>query len=195
MSLKIQINKRKYFKSEDLWAMHKLRARVFKGRMGWEVPVLSGMEIDGYDAIEPMYMLIKSDTGELRGCWRILPTEGPYMLKDSFPELLHGQPAPESKNIWELSRFAIETDANDGFGFSNLTMESIKEMMAYGKKHGVKQYVTVTTTAIERLLRRAGAVTSRLGSPVVIGVENAVALYLEVSETYDAFSNALAVAA
>jgi acyl homoserine lactone synthase len=195
MALNIQINKRKYFKSEDLWAMHKLRARVFKGRMGWEIPILSGMEIDGYDAIEPIYMLIKSNAGVLLGCWRVLPTDGPYMLKDSFPELLHGQPAPESKKIWELSRFAIETDSNDGFGFSNLTIESIREMMAYGKKHGVKQYVTVTTTAIERLLRRAGAVTSRLGPPLVIGVENAVALYLDVSETYDALSIALPAAA
>ncbi len=195
MALNIQINKRKYFKSEDLWAMHKLRARVFKGRMGWEIPILSGMEIDGYDAIEPTYMLIKSNAGVLLGCWRVLPTVGPYMLKDSFPELLHGQPAPESKKIWELSRFAIETDSNDGFGFSNLTIESIREMMAYGKKHGVKQYVTVTTTAIERLLRRAGAVTSRLGPPLVIGVENAVALYLDVSETYDALSIALPAAA
>lgn len=192
MALNIQIHKRKYFKSEDLWAMHKLRARVFKDRMGWEVPVLSGMEIDGYDAIEPMYMLIKSNTGELRGCWRVLPTNGPYMLKDSFPELLHGQPAPEAEDIWELSRFAIETDDSAGFGFSRLTKESIKEMMAYGKKHHVKRYVTVTTTAIERLLRRAGVVTSRLGEPMVIGVETAVALYLEVSESYDGVTHLLA---
>lgn len=195
MTLNIQINKRKYFRSEDLWAMHKLRARVFKGRMGWEIPILSGMEIDGYDAIEPIYMLIKSDAGVLCGCWRVLPTNGPYMLKDSFPQLLHGQPAPESNKIWELSRFAIETDGSEGFGFSNLTLESIREMMAYGKKNGVKQYVTVTTTAIERLLRRAGASTSRLGPPIVIGVENAVALYLNVSETYDALSSSLAIAA
>lgn len=195
MTLNIQINKRKFFKSEELWAMHKLRARVFKGRMGWDVPILSGMEIDGYDAIEPIYMLIKSDAGELRGCWRILPTDGPYMLKDSFPQLLHGQTAPESKMIWELSRFAIETDINEGFGFSNLTLESIKEMMAYGMKHGVNQYITVTTTAIERLLRRAGASTSRVGPPLVIGVENAVAIYLDVPKTYDALSTLLLAAA
>jgi len=194
MALNIQINKRKHFKSEDLWAMHKLRARVFKDRMGWEVPVLSGMEIDGYDAIDPMYMLIKSNAGELCGCWRVLPTSGPYMLKDSFPELLHGQTAPEAKDIWELSRFAIETDDSSGFGFSKLTKESIKEMMAYGKKHKIKRYVTVTTTAIERLLRRAGVVTSRLGPPVVIGVETAVALYLEVSESYDGVAHLLAAA-
>ena len=195
MMLKIRIAQRKNFKSEDLWGMHKLRARVFKDRMGWEVPVLSGMEIDGYDAIDPTYMIVKEKTGQVRGCWRILPTEGPYMLKDSFPQLLNGMPAPEGKNIWELSRFAIETDGNQSFGFANLTIECIKEMMAYGKKHHIDQYVTVTTTAVERLLRKAGCVVTRLGPPVVIGVENAVALYMDVDKTHYALSTTMPMAA
>lgn len=188
MMLKIRIAQRKHFKSKDLWAMHALRARVFKDRMGWEVPVLSGMEIDGYDAIDPTYMLVKERTGQVRGCWRILPTEGPYMLKDSFPQLLDGAPAPEDKRIWELSRFAIETDVNNSFGFANLTIDCIREMMAYGQKHAIQQYVTVTTTAVERLLKKAGCVVTRLAPPLVIGVETAVALYMDVDKTYAALS-------
>jgi acyl homoserine lactone synthase len=81
MVMNIQIAARKDFKSRDLWEMHKLRAKVFKDRLGWEVPVLSGMEIDGYDALDPYYMLIRAPgSSALRGCWRLLPTEGPYML-------------------------------------------------------------------------------------------------------------------
>lgn len=187
MALHIRIAPRREFKSRDLWAMHKLRAKVFKGRLGWEVPIMSGMEIDGYDALEPLYMMISEPDGEvLRGCWRILPTEGPYMLKDSFAELLHGQKAPENARIWELSRFAIETDGNPRFGFSEITMESIGEIISYGYHAGIDQYVTVTTTAIERLLRRAGVLTTRFGSPVQIGVERAVALYVDIPGTYEA---------
>lgn len=185
MSLQIQIAARREFQSKDLWEMHKLRAKVFKDRMGWDVPIMSGMEIDGYDAIEPHYMMMKEPDGELRGCWRILPTEGPYMLKDSFPELLHGQPAPEHPRIWELSRFAIETEGRHSFGFSELAMESIEKIIAYGHRMGVEHYVTVTTTAIERLLRRAGVVTSRFGPPMQIGVEKAVALYVDIEKTYE----------
>lgn len=187
MALHIRIAPRREFKSRDLWAMHKLRAKVFKDRLGWEVPILSGMEIDGYDALEPLYMMISEPDGEvLRGCWRILPTEGPYMLKDSFAQLLHGQKAPENARIWELSRFAIETDGNPRFGFSEITMESIGEIISYGYHAGIDQYVTVTTTAIERLLRRAGVLTTRFGSPVQIGVERAVALYVDIPGTYEA---------
>jgi acyl homoserine lactone synthase len=183
----IQIAARKDFKSLDLWEMHKLRAKVFKDRLGWEVPVLSGMEIDGYDALDPYYMMIREPgSSVLRGCWRLLPTEGPYMLKDSFAELLHGEEAPQDPRIWELSRFAIQTDANSRFGFSEITMESFGEMIHYGRCHGIDRFVTVTTTAFERLLRRAGVVTTRLGEPVQIGIEKAVALYVEVEDTYRA---------
>lgn len=186
MALHIQIAARRDFKSRDLWEMHTLRARVFKDRLGWEVPVLSGMEIDGYDALEPMYMMIREPGGALRGCWRLLPTEGPYMLKDSFAQLLHGQQAPSDARIWELSRFAIQTNGQSRFGFSEITMESIGEIISHGFHSGIEQYVTVTTVAIERLLRRAGVVTRRFGSPCQIGIEQAVALYVDVEATHAA---------
>jgi acyl homoserine lactone synthase len=186
MALQIKIAARRDFKSKDLWEMHALRAKVFSGRLGWEVPVLSGMEIDGYDALEPSYMMMREAGGALRGCWRLLPTEGPYMLKDSFAQLLHGQDAPSDPRIWELSRFAIETENCGPFGFSEITMESIEAIIRYGHEVGLTRYVTVTTTAIERMLRRAGVVTSRLGDPLKIGIETAVALYVDIEPTCQA---------
>lgn len=186
MTMQIKIATRREFKSKDLWEMHTLRAKVFSGRLGWEVPVLSGMEIDGYDALEPGYMLMREPGGLLRGCWRLLPTEGPYMLKDSFPQLLEGREAPSDPHIWELSRFAIETDADSRYGFSEMTLESFKAIVRYGIETGLTHYVTVTTTAMERLTRRAGVVLGRIGAPQVIGVETAVALTIDVQATWDA---------
>jgi acyl homoserine lactone synthase len=183
MALQIRIAARREFQSKDLWEMHALRARVFQGRLGWEVPVLSGMEIDGYDALEPLYMLMREPGGALRGCWRVLPTEGPYMLKDSFPQLLQGQAAPCDPGIWELSRFALETEGCSRFGFAQVTMESIEAIIRFGHDNGIARYVTVTTTAIERLLRRAGVVTNRLGEPMQVGIETAVALFVEIEPT------------
>jgi acyl homoserine lactone synthase len=186
MTLQIRIAARREFKSKDLWEMHTLRAKVFKGRLGWEVPVLSGMEIDGYDALEPLYMMMREPGGALRGCWRLLPTEGPYMLKDSFAQLLRGEAAPHGERIWELSRFAVETKGRAGFGFSEVTMESVAATIRYGHEAGIERYVTVTTAAIERLLRRAGVVTMRLAPPLAIGIETAVALFVEVEPTWEA---------
>lgn len=185
MSMHIRIAPRRAFASKELWEMHTLRAKVFRGRLGWEVPVLSGMEIDGYDALEPRYMLMR-DGETLRGCWRLLPTEGPYMLKDSFPQLLDGQEPPSDPHIWELSRFALETEGAGSYGFSEMTMESIEAIIRHAHERGLSRYVTVTTTAIERMLRRAGVVITRIGAPQVVGVETAVALYVEIEPTWDA---------
>lgn len=185
MSMQIRIAPRRAFASKELWEMHTLRAKVFRGRLGWEVPVLSGMEIDGYDALEPRYMLMR-DGETLRGCWRLLPTEGPYMLKDSFPQLLDGQEAPSDPQIWELSRFAIETEGAGSYGFSEMTMESIEAIIRHAHERGLSRYVTVTTTAIERMLRRAGVVTTRIGAPQAVGIETAVALYVEIAPTWEA---------
>lgn len=82
----VQIGRREEFDKKLLGEMHKLRAQVFKERKGWDVSVIDEMEIDGYDALSPYYMLIQEDTPEAQvfGCWRILDTTGPYMLKNTF---------------------------------------------------------------------------------------------------------------
>lgn len=196
MTYLIRIGARKEFESKDLWEMHRLRAKVFKERMGWEIPIISGMEIDGYDAIDPYYMMIREPSKGLRGCWRALPTEGPYMLKDTFPELLHGQKAPEDPKIWELSRFAIEAEGPQGFGFSGISLDALREIVTFGDKMGIEHYVTVTTTSIERMMRRAGFAVTRFGPPIRIGVENAVALDFDIGEqTHNALFGAMLEAA
>jgi acyl homoserine lactone synthase len=182
MGSTIQINQRNQFNRNDLRDLHVLRAKVFKDRMGWEVPVLAGMEIDGYDALEPYYMVIRDDDHKVCGTWRMMPTEGPYMLKDTFPELLHGAPAPEQERVWELSRFAIETDGDSKFGFAERAIAAMRGIVEFADKQGIDKYVTVTTTAIERLLRHTGVETSRMGPPLQVGVERAVALEIHLGE-------------
>lgn len=182
MSHLIKIASRKEFASRDLWEMHRLRAKVFKERMGWEVPIMSGMEIDGYDALDPHYMMLRNAKKELRGCMRLLPTEGPYMLKDTFPELLHGHAAPQDEKTWELSRFAVDTEGNAGYGFSQATMDITRGIVTFGDRLGLKNFVVVTTTSIERMMRQSGFAVTRFGPSIRIGVENAVALDFDIGE-------------
>lgn len=196
MTHQIKIASRKDFESKELWEMHRLRTRIFKEEMGWDVPVMSGMEIDGYDAIDPYYMIIRDPLKGLRGCLRILPTEGPYMLKDTFPELLYGQEAPAGKKTWELSRFAVKSDDSRGFGFSGMTLDVLRAIVSFGDQMGIENYVLVTTISIERMMRRAGFAVTRFGPPIRIGVEIAVAIDFDIGEqTHEAlFGKALKAA-
>jgi acyl homoserine lactone synthase len=148
--------------------------------MGWAVSIQDGMEIDRYDALRPYYMLIRSTEMQICGCWRLLPTQGPYMLRDTFPQLLHGQAAPRHEHIWELSRFAIETDGPKGFGFADLALDAMRQAVAFGDRMGISHYVTVTTLGIERLLIKTGIAVNRFGPPLRVGVEQAVALEIDI---------------
>lgn len=196
MQALIRIGQRQDFNNEDVNEMYRLRARVFRDRLGWDVPTIAGMEVDGYDALGPHYMLIQEPSGRVRGCWRLMPTEGPNMLRDTFAQLLQGESAPVGRQIWELSRFAIESDNDHAFGFADLTTQAIRSAITFADRMGIQRYVTVTTTPIERMLRRTGMEIKRLGRPQRIGVENAVALDIAMSQqTHTAMFGQMASAA
>ena len=74
--------------------MHRLRYRVFKERLDWDVQVSGDMEIDEFDALHPAYLLQRATDGRIQGCVRLLPSTGPTMLRDTFPVLLDGAPPP-----------------------------------------------------------------------------------------------------
>lgn len=90
-------------------SMFALRHEMFAERLQWQVQSQHGKEKDWFDRLEPTYIVARhpEDTRRATGSWRLLPTTGPYMLKDVFPELLHGQAAPSDPTIWEASRFAV----------------------------------------------------------------------------------------
>jgi acyl homoserine lactone synthase len=180
INMKIMIDARENFDVEALAQMYRLRAQVFGERMGWEVAILSGMEVDGYDALSPHYMLAHDTQDVLCGCWRLMPTTGPYMLRDTFAQLLHGKQPPTSPDIWELSRFAIVSPEKGNFGIASLAIDAMREVVKFADRMAITRYVTVTTTAIERMLRTAGVETRRFGPPMRVGVENAVALTIEL---------------
>ena len=168
----------------ELAEMHRLRYRIFKERLGWDVQVSGDMEIDEFDACKPAYLLQKSDDNRIQGCVRLLPTIGPTMLQNTFPVLLDGKSAPTSPAIWESSRFGIDLSSRaekTGGNIARATFELFAGMIEFGVMHGLSDIVTVTDARMERILCRANWPLRRLGSPRAIGKTLAVAGYLEVS--------------
>jgi N-acyl-L-homoserine lactone synthetase len=172
---------------DELCAMHKLRYRVFKERLDWEVETISDMEVDQYDSLKPTYLIMRGFSGRVGGCVRFLPSTGPYMLRDTFPALLDGKQAPSATDIWESSRFALDLDHEIGEGIgavANLTYELFAGMVEFGLSKGLTKIVTVTDARVERILRKCGWPLERLGKPRRYGNTTAVAGLLDVS--YDA---------
>lgn len=167
----------------DLAEMHRLRYRIFKERLGWDVEISGDMEVDEFDACRPAYLLQKDD-GRIQGCVRLLPTTGPTMLRKTFPVLLDGGPAPECPAVWESSRFGVDLGSRaekTGRSIARATFELFAGMIEFGLMRDLTDIVTVTDARMERILCRANWPLRRLGSPRAIGKTLAVAGYLEVS--------------
>jgi acyl homoserine lactone synthase len=164
--------------------MHRLRGRVFKERLDWDVSVSDGLEIDQYDTFMPTYLLaVEQD--EVVGCVRLLPTTGRNMLADTFPVLLDGNAAPKATGIWESSRFCVDTKnvaATAENGLREATFLLFAAMIEWGQQRDLQAIATVTDLRMERILRRAGWHLDRLGTPRQIGATKAVAGLLPITD-------------
>lgn len=166
--------------------MFKLRDETFKNRLGWEVNSKDGLEIDDFDRLHPSYITMSNTQGNVIGCWRALPTQGSYMLKNTFPELLRGEEVPSHPSVWEISRFAITKNRpnNNQKMVSSDTAQLVKSFYTFAKQNNITDYVLVTTVACERILRQLGVTMRRMGDKksMQIGIERSVALWVEVDE-------------
>ena len=169
--------------SHALESMFRLRHEVFRERLNWEVGSASGKERDVFDDLDPVYIVCE-DEGEVLGSWRLLPTTGPYMLKDVFPELLHGTPAPVGQDIWEISRFAVSkrVAGNDSLGtIRYVTNILLEELFIFAARRNISRILAVSDVRFERILKRIGLLTQRFGPPLQMGVTQAVSGYADVS--------------
>lgn len=171
--------------AEEIAAIHRLRYRVFKGRLDWDVQISGDMEIDEFDALHPVYLVQRASDNRVQGCVRLLPSTGPIMLRETFPVLLDGNTVPANPAVWESSRFALDlaSDPRDTIhGVARATYELFAGMIEFGLSRQLTDIVTVTDARMERILRRAGWPLQRIGEPRRLGTTQAVAGYLEVSK-------------
>ncbi|WP_313293145.1 acyl-homoserine-lactone synthase [Rhizobium rhizoryzae] len=157
---------------------HQLRARVFAERLGWEVEVVDGQESDGFDTLDPTYVLAVSNAGDVSGCARLLPAVGPTMVTNVFPLLLPKGGLNAHPAMIESSRFCVDTTLEEGRGSGSVhevTLTMFAGIIEWCMANGYTEIVTVTDLRFERILARVGWPLQRLAEPKKIGVTMAVA--------------------
>ena len=143
--------------AHSVYEMHQLRHRVFKERLGWDVTSSGGLEVDEYDAAGPTYLLYQErEKGPVRGCVRLLPTTGPYMLAETFPLLLGDRAAPRGLHVWEASRFAVDGDVRRSSKLAHGAAELIAGVHEFALMRRLAEVVVVVDVRMERVLRLAG---------------------------------------
>ncbi|EAR21394.1 Autoinducer synthesis protein [Nitrococcus mobilis Nb-231] len=145
--------------------MYRFRHQIFKERLGWQIPSRGSLEWDSYDELDPVYGAYYR-RGAIIGAFRLLPTTGPYMLRDIFAELLRGEPPPCAADVWELSRFAVTPVCGDSraqLTCSEDMFEVLRACYDFSCSNGIRQLVLVTSVAVERMLRGVRVPLVRLG--------------------------------
>lgn len=179
------LNKHKF--ADLLDEMYRLRARVFQDRLGWDVKVQDGKEIDEFDALDPAHVVCLDEDGDVVGCMRLLQTTGPHMLADVFHTLLDGEPPLRSARIWEATRFCVDTKKLTGTkkrnSISYVTSEVMVGAFEYAREAGVLDAVAVIDPVMNRVLKRSNnAPYDYLGSPKSMGKVVAMAALMDCSD-------------
>lgn len=172
---------------ETLAQMHRLRARTFADRLGWDVIVENGQERDMFDDLDPAYLVAINDDGHVVGGLRFLQTTGPNMLADVFSVLLDHEPAPRSARMWESTRFCVDTDIlrekRGRNSISLVTSELMIGALEYAKASGIEDILTVVDMMMLRVLKWSGnAPSEMIGTPKRIGKVDAAAVVLDCTQ-------------
>jgi acyl homoserine lactone synthase len=180
----IQGAERAAFPSE-IDAMHRIRMQVFSDRLGWEVDVKDGWEIDRFDDENPLYLVsVDPASKRVRGSLRLLPTTGPNMLRDVFSCLLPGD-VIESATIWESTRFSVHPDFATERTANRLnytTGELLAGIVEVGMTAGLTYVVSVYDARMARVLKSAGCAAEIIGKPQRIGGVMTYAGLFEINE-------------
>lgn len=164
--------------------MYKLRHTVFAERLRWTSLNNSRREIDLYDVINPVYLICRDPAGEVVGCWRLLPTTGPYMLRDIFSHLLWGAPPPEQPDIWEISRFAIDPQWRDYDSLGavgSVVGQMLLDLFDFSEANGITRIIAASDIRFDRILKRAGLKTTHYGPAVRMENSYAVAGWANIT--------------
>ena len=168
--------------------MFRLRKRVFADRLGWQVECTpDGREIDDFDRLDPAYILGLDDAGNVVACVRALQTTGPHMLSDVFQAILDGEPPLRSPQVWESTRFCVDTQrlarGRSSHSVSYATCELMIGSLEYAMRSGITDIVTVIDPVMNRVLKRSEcAPYDYLGKTTPMGKVSAMAALLDCTE-------------
>lgn len=133
--------------------MFRDRCAQFRDKYGWDLHVDElGREIDKYDLMNPLYVILQDANGRHLGSGRLMPTTGPTMIADHFSDMTDGVEI-RSPLIWEVTRVFI---ARRGQGTPRNAAALMWAGCQLGLKSGVQFLVGVTAAHMIRVFSACG---------------------------------------
>lgn len=138
------------------------RKALFSDQLGWLLNTENGLERDQFDTELTEYCAL-FENGELRGCFRAIRCDRPYLVRDAFPGLAPAETFPTDVKAWEISRFGIHPES------SGLAISLYAAMFDFAERRGARALPALVDLRHERFLQRLGIITHRYGEPRPVG--------------------------
>ena len=138
--------------------MFQSRAAVFHERLGWDVAVKNGREMDRYDEeADPVYLLAVDDDQRVLGSLRLLATTGPTMLQSEFAHFFDDAVDVAAPTIWECTRFCVPPVlARATQDVSTISAQLLIGLCELCLASGIEYVVGVYETPMTRIYARIG---------------------------------------
>ncbi|AEI04464.1 autoinducer synthase protein SolI (plasmid) [Afipia carboxidovorans OM5] len=159
-----------------------LRHEIFVDRMGWTALRCSnGRERDQFDCDAAIHV-VGLDCDKVCAYSRLLPTTGPHLLHDVYPELLDGAIAPRRPDVWEWTRlftYPLSETSTLSLGGRRLFV-AIAE---FCEQRGISSLIAQAAPQWITKLLQLGWEARPLALPVIYGGESVVALEAHLTPT------------
>lgn len=175
------INKTQPLYDKYINDIYKLRYKVFKEKLNWDVSTIDNdKEIDCFDLIEDLHYIIVVENEQLLGCIRLLPTMNDYMIEKVFPQLLDN--IPKDKDLWEGSRFAVLPEYKKQIKEqpNQVGLLLLKGMYEFGRMHNI-DFIVATTNTINQFLLKGGLKTKIIGHTLKIDIIKVIAVKIIIA--------------
>lgn len=145
---------------DDLFDFPDLATEMFQDRrkqfceeLGWNLNVDAlGREIDEYDLMNPLYVILRDDNGHHLASGRLMPTTGQTMIADHFSDLIDSVHMKQPL-IWEVTRVFVAR--RDKYAIRNAAA-LMWAGCQIGLRVGVQKYVSVTPKQMTRVFAACG---------------------------------------
>jgi len=159
--------------------MHRQRKAVFVDRLGWDLAVTHGLEIDAYDGRHALYLL-SIEKGRLMSSARLLPTTRPHLMSEQFAHLC-SDGVPRGRGVWEASRFCVNPAITERITRHAQLGLIIAGILEAGLARNIDQVTFVAGSALLPLALDAGWDARPLGPPSHDGRDTITAVVAEIT--------------
>lgn len=162
--------------ARELDSMHRDRKTVFIDMHHWNLVATGEREYDQFDTGDAVY-LIEADpiSGQHVCSLRLLPTTGPHLLSDVFPQLCDAG-VPRGEDVWEVTRICFAPSMR-GRERRQMLKHITLAAAEFGLLYGIRRYSVMAYLSFLPEVLSLGWDSDPLGVPKQIDEREPVAAF------------------